>query len=129
MANGLTGINLVRCWVAWRVLPLSIRPGLICEYIGELTDPQLHCNTEMIEEDINEMTKTLLNESIEDCSKVGLAPFCVLNKLPAVSFEYSSYLTHIFIFAASSYSFIFYRPTHPSGTRNCPKNQRNPDKE
>ena len=98
MANGLTEIDLVRCWVAWRVLPLSIRPGLMCEYTGELTDPQHHCEIEITEEDIKNMTKTLLNESLEDCSQFGLSPFCTLNEPPAVSFEPSSYLIHIFIF-------------------------------
>ena len=65
MANGLTGIDLVRYWVAWRILPLTIRPGLMCEYTGKLTDYQRHCSIEITEEDINNMTKTLLNESLE----------------------------------------------------------------
>lgn len=86
MANGLTGIDLVRCWVSWRILPLSHRPGLMCEYTGDLKDPLRHCQTEMTEEGINNMTKSLLNESLEDCSKVGLDPFCALNQPPAVSF-------------------------------------------
>ena len=74
MANGLTGIDLVRCWVAWRVFPLSRRSGLMCEYTSELKDPQHHCHIELINEDINNMTKSLLNESLEDCSKVRLNP-------------------------------------------------------
>ena len=86
MANGLTGIDLVRCWVAWRILPLSRRPGLMYDYTSELKDPQRHCQIEITDEDINNMTKSLLNESLEDSSKVGLNPFCVLNKLPVVSF-------------------------------------------
>ena len=86
MANGFTGIDLVRCWVAWRILPLRRRPSLIYEYTSELTDPQRHCQTKTTEEDINNMTKILLNESLEDCSAVGLSPFCVLNRPPAVSF-------------------------------------------
>ena len=74
MANGLTEIDLVRCWVAWRVLPLSRRPGLMCEYTSELKDPQRHCQIEMTDKDINNMTKSLLNESLQDCSKVRLNP-------------------------------------------------------
>ena len=65
------------------------------EYTGDLSDPQRHCQTEVTDEDINNMTKTLLNESLEDCSTVGLNPFCVLNKPPAVSFYSSSPLNHI----------------------------------
>ena len=85
MANGLTGIDLVRCRVAWRVLPLSHRPDLMCEYTGGLKDPQRHCQIQLSDEDINNMTKTLLNESLGDCSKTGLNPFCTLNQPPVVS--------------------------------------------
>ena len=95
MANGLTGIDLVRCWVAWRVLPLSRRPGLMHEYTGKLSNPQRHCQIELTDEDINNMTKTLLNERLVDCSKVGLNPFCVLNKPPDVSTLPISRLKHI----------------------------------
>ena len=34
LGNGLTGIDLVRVWLAWRVIPLSRRPGLMCTYTG-----------------------------------------------------------------------------------------------
>ena len=40
MANGLTGIDLVRWWVSWGILPLSRRPGLMHEYTGDVKDPQ-----------------------------------------------------------------------------------------
>ena len=86
MANGLTGINLVCCWVSLRILPLSRHPGLMCEYTGDLKDPLCHFQIEMTEDDINNRTKTLLNESLADCSKAGLNPFYILNQPPAVSF-------------------------------------------
>ena len=38
----------------------------MCEYTDELKDPQRHCQIEMTDEDINNMTKTLSNESLED---------------------------------------------------------------
>lgn len=85
MANGLTGIDLVRCWVSWRILPLSRRPGLMCEYTGDVKDPQRHCQIELNDKDINDMTKTLLNESLEDCSKTGLSPFYAFHKPPAAN--------------------------------------------
>ena len=78
MANDLTGIDLVHYWVAWRILPLSRHPGLMYDYTGELKDPQRHCQIEITDEDINNMTKTLLNEILEDYSKIGVNPFCVL---------------------------------------------------
>ena len=31
MENGLTGVDLARCWITWSILPLSRRPGLMCE--------------------------------------------------------------------------------------------------
>ena len=40
MANGLTGIDLVRWWVSWGILPLSRRPGLMHENTGNVKDPQ-----------------------------------------------------------------------------------------
>ena len=36
MANGLSGVDFVRCWISWSILPLSHRSGLMCEYTGEL---------------------------------------------------------------------------------------------
>ena len=30
LSNGLNGIDLVRVWISWRVIPLSRRPGLMC---------------------------------------------------------------------------------------------------
>ena len=83
MANGLTGINILRCWVAWRILSLSRRLGLMCEYNGGLKDPQRPCEIQLTDEDINESTKALLNESLADCNKTRLNPFCTLNKPPA----------------------------------------------
>ena len=44
LGNGLTGIDLVRCWVAWRIIPLSRRSDLMCTYVGGIkgsTMPQL----------------------------------------------------------------------------------------
>ena len=86
LRNGLTGIDLVRCWVSWRIIPLSRRPGLMCTYTGGIKDPLRHSSVRLTEEALNEMTKTLLNEDAEDCSKVGLNPFCKLNLPPDVSF-------------------------------------------
>ena len=94
MANGLTGIDLVRCWVAWRIFPLRCRPGFMCEYTGDVEDPQRHYQIELDDDDINSMTKTLLNEILENCSKTGLNPFCTLNKPPAVSIFKQLSLNH-----------------------------------
>ena len=84
MANGLTGVDFFRCWLSWSILPLSRRPGLMCEYTGDVKDPQRHCDIELSDAEVTEATKKLLNESIKECSKTGLSPFCTFNKPPAV---------------------------------------------
>jgi len=85
MANGLTGVDFVRCWISWSILPLSRRPGLMCEYTGEVDDPQRHCNLQLSEEEVTEGVKKILNESELICSQTGLSPFYAKNKPPAVS--------------------------------------------
>ena len=85
LGNGLTGVDLVRCWVYWRISPLSRRTGLMCTYTGGEKDSLRHSSAPLTDEAINEMVKSLLNEDPEDCVKVGLAPFCKLNPPPDVS--------------------------------------------
>ena len=85
MGNGLTGIDLVRCWVAWRIMPLSRRPGLMCEYTGDVKDPQRHIDIQMTDEEVTESVKKILNESESVCSQTGLIPFYTQNKPPAIS--------------------------------------------
>ena len=53
MANGLIGVDLVRCWVAWRIMPLSRRPGLMCEYTGDVKDPQRHNHKELNDDHVS----------------------------------------------------------------------------
>ena len=85
MANGLTGVDFVRCWLAWSILPLSRRSGLMYEYTGKTNDPQRHTDVMLPEKEVTESAKKMLNISLEECSRTGLAPFCENNKLPAVS--------------------------------------------
>ena len=51
----------------------------MCEYTCDGKDPQRHYQVRLEDKPINEMTKTLLGESLESCSKIGLNPFCALN--------------------------------------------------
>ena len=83
-ANGLTGVDFVRCWVSWSVLPLSRRPGLMCEYTGSLKDPQRHIDIHLTEAEVTKSVKKMLDEPVAVCSKVGRSPFCASNKPPAV---------------------------------------------
>ena len=85
LENGLTGIDLVRCWVSWRIIPLSRQSGLMCTYMDDVKDPLCHSSDSLTDNAVNEMAKTLLNESLEDCNKVGLNPFCESNPAPDVS--------------------------------------------
>ena len=85
LGNGLNGIDLVRVWISWRVIPLSRRPGLMCEYTGRKDDSQRQSRNDLPEDVAEEETKALLNESLADCGRTGLAPFCKTNPAPAVS--------------------------------------------
>src|SRR5215216_1317880 len=59
----------------------------MCEYTGNVKDLQRHSQIELDEKDINGMTKSLLNESLEACSKTGLNPFCTLIEPPLISIK------------------------------------------
>ncbi|XBI55483.1 hypothetical protein VPH35_037300 [Triticum aestivum] len=85
LGNGLNGIDLVRVWIAWRVIPLSRRPGLMCDYTGRKDDPLRHSPDDLHEDVIDDMTKSLLNESLADCGRTGLSPFCKANPAPAAN--------------------------------------------
>ena len=99
IANGLTGIDWTRCWVSWRILPLSRCGGLMCQYTGDVKDPQRYNQKPLSDMEINEMVKSLLGEPQENCNKEGLNPFYTLNPAPPVS---------IFFSKSSSHSFILY---------------------
>ena len=75
MANGLTGVGFVRFWISWSILPLSRRPGLMCEYTGDSKGPQRHIDIELTEAEVTEAVKKILNESEAVCSRTGLSPF------------------------------------------------------
>ena len=84
MANGLTGVDFVRCWLSWSILPLSRRSGLMCEYTGSVDDPLRHTNIQLSDDEVIEAVKKMLNEPEAVCSKTGLSPFYTQNKPPAV---------------------------------------------
>ena len=65
-------------------MPLSRRPGLMCEYTGDLNDPQRHIDIQLTDDKVTESVKKMLDESVAVCSKVGLRPFCTSNKQPAI---------------------------------------------
>ncbi|XBI21660.1 hypothetical protein VPH35_062761 [Triticum aestivum] len=85
LGNGLNGVDLVRVWIAWRVIPLSRRPGLMCDYTGQKDDPLRHSPNDLPEDVVDDMTKSLLNESLADCRRTGLSPFCKANPAPAAN--------------------------------------------
>lgn len=85
VANGLTGTDLTRCWVSWRILPLSRRSGLMCTYTGETTDPQRHTAENFTGDVLEAAVQTLIKVSDKEVGKFGLAPFCKTNPAPPVS--------------------------------------------
>ena len=96
MANGLSGVDFVRCWISWSILPLSRRSGLMCEYTGEVEDSQRHINIQLTDEEVTEGVKKILNESESVCRQTGLNHFYTKNKPPAVSTILSFYLRRLF---------------------------------
>jgi hypothetical protein len=90
LANGLTGVDLTRCWVSWKILPLSRRDRLMHQFTGEPNDPLYFNATPLTEEDINSTVKGLLGEKQAVCNKTGLKPFCAKNPAPAVRNSFSS---------------------------------------
>ena len=91
MANGLTDIDFVRCWVSWGILPLSRRTRLMHEYTGDVKDPQRHTEIQMNDDEVTESVKKRLDEPITECSKTGLRPFYASNKPPAIRFCLSTF--------------------------------------
>ncbi|XBJ16318.1 hypothetical protein VPH35_007982 [Triticum aestivum] len=55
----------------------------MCTYTGKKDDPLRHNPNDLPADVINDMTKSVLNESLADCGKVGLSPFCKANPAPA----------------------------------------------
>ena len=84
LGNDLTGVDLTRCWVAWRVIPLSRRSKLMYKYGGGPNDSLRYSSVQLTEEDIVAMSTILVYGKYEDCGKVGLNPFCKLNPAPEV---------------------------------------------
>ena len=54
----------------------------MCAYTGSTKDPLRHSSEDLTDDTINEMTKSLPNDSPADSSKVGLSPFCESNLAP-----------------------------------------------
>ncbi|SPT17109.1 unnamed protein product [Triticum aestivum] len=86
MANGLTGVDLARCWISWSILPLSWRFGLMCEYTGNLKDARRHIDIQLTDAEVTEAVKKMLNEPEAICAQTGLLPFYTFNKPPACDY-------------------------------------------
>ena len=56
----------------------------MCEYTGDVKDPWRHIDIQLSDEEITEAVKKMLDEPVSECSKTGLSPFYVSNKLPVV---------------------------------------------
>ena len=56
----------------------------MCEYIGDLKDPQRHIDIQLTDDEVTEYVQKMLDEPVAICSKVGLSPFCTSNKQPTV---------------------------------------------
>ena len=105
LVNGLNGIDLVRVWVTWRILPLSRRPGLMCTYTGEKNDPQRHSPDDLPDDVVDATTQSLLKEGIVTSNAFGLLPFCKNNPAPAVSYNKCLWIHFTFLDTHKSLTF------------------------
>ena len=85
VAHGLTGRDLVLCWVGWKIQPLSIRDRLMCDYNGK-GDTMCFSHNEMTSSTLAACCKKFVAESIDNLKKEGLAPFFQGNPGPPMSF-------------------------------------------
>ena len=82
IAHGLTGVDLVKCWIRWSIQPLAIRPRLIFEYTGKATDTLRFSEAPMLEDQVVKSAKPLLGEKLDKIALNGLAPFYTLHQAP-----------------------------------------------
>ena len=91
------------------------------EYGGGLDDSLRHSPVQLIEEDIVSMSTLLVNGKYEDCSVVGLNPFCQLNPVPEVRMPlfiscvflqpycFNTFLTLYLVFTCLQANFDFWK--------------------
>ena len=84
ITHGLTGIDLMKCWLGWSIQPLAIRPRLMYEYTGESTYSLRFSEVNLTEDQVMKSAKPLLGEKMDALSQHGLLPFFTQNKAPAV---------------------------------------------
>ena len=56
----------------------------MCEYTGSLKEAQRHIDIQLIDAEVTEAVKKILNELEAVCAQTGLLSFCTFNKPPAV---------------------------------------------
>lgn len=82
-ANGLEGADLIRCWLSWKIQPLSRRSKLMHEYSG-LQDPQRISATDISLSSVINQMSIIVNLPNNYTGEFGLAPFTSTNPPPAV---------------------------------------------
>ena len=85
LAHGLSGVDLVRCWIQWQIQPVAMRPKMICQYSGSPDDSLRFSRTELSEAEVLKNVKRLVGETRQACTTIGLAPFYTKNPAPTVS--------------------------------------------
>ena len=115
ITHGLTGIDLVKCWLRWSIQPLAIRPRLMYEYTGEPTDSLRFSEVNLTEDQVMKSAKPLLGEKMDALSQHGLLPFFAQNKAPALVFFLSSFEHCHVLFTTLYHSIISLLPFMFSG--------------
>lgn len=84
-SHGILATDLVKCWVGWRIQPLSIRSRLMCTYTNKPSDDLRFTKNTLNSEAIIKAAKKFLSLKAEEVKKVGIAPFHAGNPPPTVS--------------------------------------------
>ena len=100
ITHGLTGIDLMKCWLGWSIQPLAIRPRIMYEYTGEPTDNLRFTEVTLSEDQIVKAAKPLLGEKTDALHQYGLLPFYTKNPAPPLVIL-TSYFNICYIFVAT----------------------------
>ncbi|CAM0870250.1 unnamed protein product [Alopecurus aequalis] len=93
-AHGLCGLNLIKTWISRRIQPNSIRPKLLCEYSGHLTESLRYSEKSYPAADVNKAMKNFLAEKVEVIKSIsGLGPFTRSNPAPPESDKFWAIIT------------------------------------
>jgi hypothetical protein len=89
--SGLTGADIIHCWISRRIQPLQYRPSLMCEYSG-VDDPQRYSKEELSAEEIELRIRNIIKVGRDEPLKLRI-PMYENGSCPEVSVSFYSAIT------------------------------------